>query len=177
MASWTLPFDLSGFGAAGQPWLKSTSKNLPFQEVLLNAFDNRQSIFSPSPTASGSPDARAATPFYKDLTGGGLAWSYDPNWWTGLQQNAIGGGNGMYNVIAEAFKPRKKTELWYDVDGNGVIKPYTGTLPAFEGQGAEPPYPAPEGMRWMHGLGGWYLVPGHNVPQNDPNDPSRPGRE
>ncbi len=91
----TMPFGdfLSGFsnllgGTASLPYLKSTSENLPFQDALFNAFQNRQSIFAPTVAASGSPDARGSTPFFNELSGGGLQWSYDPNWLTGLPHPA-----------------------------------------------------------------------------------------
>lgn len=106
----SLPFgDLfGGFGSAGLPWLKSTSQNVPMQDWLFNAFQNRQSIFSPSPT-SGTPGAAAATPFYQQLSGGGLAWSYDPNWMTSAPKPPVLPQTFSYEPtpLAEVLAPRK----------------------------------------------------------------------
>lgn len=75
-------------GTASLPSIKSTSQYLPLQDTLFNAFQNRQSIFSPSVQASGSPDAAFSSPFGQEGLNGGLRWSYDPNWMTNAPRPA-----------------------------------------------------------------------------------------
>lgn len=91
-------------GTASLPYQRSVSKNLPFQDALFNAFQNRQGLFSSSPSVSGVKQASTALPFSKELSGGGLAWSYDPAWMTGLPQprpqglaGVLGGHGGHGN--------------------------------------------------------------------------------
>lgn len=88
-------------GTASLPYQRSVSNNLPFSDALFNAFQNRQGLFSSSPTVSGVKQATTALPFNQQLKGGGLAWSYDPAWMTGLPKprpqglaGALGGGHG-----------------------------------------------------------------------------------
>lgn len=88
-------------GTASLPYQRSVSNNLPFQDALFNAFQNRQGLFSSSPTVSGVKQASTTLPFWQQLGGGGMAWSYDPDWMTGPPKprpqglaQVLGGGHG-----------------------------------------------------------------------------------
>lgn len=166
--------DLFGslFGSAGLPFLKSTSPSLPFQDVLFNAFQNRQSIFSPSPT-SGTPGASAATPFHQQLSGGGLAWSYDPKWMTGLPKPApipMQSSPSAPVTLAEVLTRRRQPvpDPYPPLTDPDEWEERTGSRVPFLPRKPENPAGRTGEWRWSNGQWVWIDTGPHELPSNVP---------
>lgn len=91
MSSYLSPF--ADFGSfLGDPFTQRPGLSL--QELLMDMFSNRENIFAPTSLADQT------FPFFKELTGGGLEWSYDPNWLTGIPRpRPESSGPSIFDVV------------------------------------------------------------------------------
>lgn len=140
-------------GTASLPNIKSTAPGLPLQDVLFNAFQNRQSIFSPSVKASGSPDATfGRAPMFQEGLGGGLRWSYDPNWLTGIPQAGpfVPQRERVYGGLEDVLSPMRRPATVEPVAPVVTAPPTTG----WPGNDIVPPMPPP-----MNPNGHWKWLP------------------
>lgn len=158
-------------GTASLPRIQSTSQYLPLQDTLFNAFQNRQNIFAPSVAASGSYDASFASPFGQEGDNGGLRWSYDPNWMTGiphpaaaqsygapsLAETLTGGGGGRRSGAEVHGGPAQPPIEWSPTDPLGNLQ--------------QPPMPAPispNGHWQWQANGGGTGIPGQWIWVDNP---------